>query len=95
MSNPSLAPDVREALVGKLMDARRAISAAIHHRDDKALREARKAVDQAKRALGERGTVWWSDGAPDVNRRFARNTPYAQWFAALTAPPGGLLKGHH
>jgi hypothetical protein len=33
--------------------------------------------------LGERGPVWWTDGAPDFNRRMARNTPYADWFAAL------------
>ena len=39
----------------------------------------RAAVDAAKRALGERGPVWWTDGAPDLNRRLARNTPYAGW----------------
>jgi hypothetical protein len=38
-------------------------------------------VDVAKRALGERGPVWWDDGAPDYNRHMARNTPYAAWFA--------------
>ena len=37
----------------------------------------------AKVALGERGPVWWDDGAPDLNRRMARNTVYADWFAAL------------
>jgi hypothetical protein len=30
--------------------------------------------------------VWWRDGAPDYNRRMARNTPYRGWFEAL--PPG-------
>ena len=44
---------------------------------------ARAAVDAAKVALGERGPVWWDDGAPDQNRRMARNTPYAEWFAKL------------
>ncbi|WP_218018807.1 hypothetical protein [Novosphingobium rosa] len=34
-------------------------------------------------ALGERGPVWWQDGAPDYNRHLAKNTPYADWFAAL------------
>ena len=29
--------------------------------------------------LGERGPVWWTDGAPDFNRKLARNTPYARW----------------
>ena len=44
---------------------------------------ARLAVDQAKQALGERGPVWWKDGAPDWNRHMAANTPYAAWFASL------------
>ena len=38
-------------------------------------------VDAAKRALGERGPVWWTDGAPDYNRRMVIDTPYAAWFA--------------
>jgi HAD superfamily hydrolase (TIGR01509 family) len=29
---------------------------------------AHKAVDEVKRALGERGPAWWDDGAPDLNR---------------------------
>ena len=40
-------------------------------------------VETAKRALGERGPVWWTDGTPDYNRKLARNTPYANWFDAL------------
>lgn len=47
------------------------------------LSEARSRVNAAKVALGERGPVWWSDGAPDYNRRMAANTPYADWFAVL------------
>jgi len=31
------------------------------------------------------GGLWWEDGAPDFNRHFARNTPYADWFATLDA----------
>jgi len=42
-------------------------------------------VDAAKVGLGERGPVWWKDGAPDFNRRMARNTPYAAWYAELEA----------
>ena len=53
--------------------------------DADALAAARAAVDEAKRGLGERGPVWWDDGAPDYNRRMVRTTPYADWFAAL--PP--------
>jgi hypothetical protein len=45
-------------------------------------------VDAAKRALGERGPVWWTDGTPDLNRRLARDTPYAGWFAGLGAEAG-------
>ena len=51
--------------------------------DAAALAAARGAVDAAKVALGERGPVWWGDGAPDYNRRMARGTPYADWAQKL------------
>jgi NAD(P)-dependent dehydrogenase (short-subunit alcohol dehydrogenase family) len=38
------------------------------------------AVDRSKQALGEWGPVWWQDGAPDLNRQMAKNTPYAAWY---------------
>ena len=38
-------------------------------------------VQAAKEALGERGPVWWTDGTPDCNRRMAKNTQYADWWA--------------
>lgn len=82
-ANPHLPPAQREALVRQLMEARRALRG---RRSDEERGAAREQVDQAKRALGERGPVWWTDGAPDFNRRMARNTPYRDWFAAL--PPG-------
>jgi hypothetical protein len=82
-SNPTLAPEVRQDLVEKLMKARRAVGAAVKTNDQEAERNARAAVDEAKRALGERGPVWWSDGAPDVNRRLVKNTVYASWYAGL------------
>ncbi len=82
-TNPALPPAERDALTRDLMAARRAVGTALRSGDDAALREARAAVDRAKVALGERGPVWWGDGAPDLNRRMARNTPYAAWFAAL------------
>ncbi len=76
-TNPDLAPAVRDALVRELMDARRAL-----RRGSEADRAAaRQQVDLAKRALGERGPVWWTDGAPDYNRKLARNTPYRDWFS--------------
>ncbi len=86
-SNPHLPPDEREVLVKRLMDARRAVGLAKKAGDSEAERAARSRVDEAKRALGERGPVWWTDGAPDFNRRMAKNTPYADWYAALEPVP--------
>ncbi len=80
-SDPSLAPDTREQCVSELMSARSAVRAAL--RSGAGLAEARRRVDDAKVALGERGPVWWRDGAPDLNRHMAKNTPYADWFASL------------
>jgi hypothetical protein len=82
-SDPSLPEDRRAALVSELMAARRAVGAGLRQEDDSAVSDARAAVDRAKVALGERGAVWWDDGAPDYNRRMAANTPYADWFASL------------
>jgi len=84
MSDPSLTQDTRIRLVSELMAARRGVKDALRNRDAVALRHARSTVDRTKRALGERGPVWWDDGAPDYNRRMAINTPYAQWFKDLT-----------
>jgi len=61
MSNPDLAPEQRQQLVERLMDARRQMGAA----------------------LGERGPVWWTAGAPDFNRRLVADTPCKDWHAAL------------
>lgn len=77
-ANPALAPEERQRLVEELMSARRAVARAKRAGDDDALHQARDAVDAAKRRLGERGPVWWTDGAPDLNRRLLKNTPYAQ-----------------
>ena len=81
MSDPSLDPARRAALVHDLMSARRAVRDAKD--DPEVLKQARAGVDAAKQGLGERGPVWWTDGAPDLNRRMARTTPYADWFAGL------------
>ena len=80
-SNPALPPAERERLVRELMRARRAVRDALRAEDQAAERAARAAVHAAKVALGERGPVWWDDGAPDLTRRLARNTPYAAWWA--------------
>ena len=81
-ADPAIAPQQREALVRQLMEARRALRSG-HSDIEQAA--ARNSVDEAKRALGERGPVWWDDGAPDYNRRMAKNTPYADWFSSLQA----------
>ncbi|WP_082524419.1 hypothetical protein [Pseudorhodoferax sp. Leaf274] len=80
-SNPGLSADRREALVRQLMDARRALRRDATEQGRVA---ARQQVDEAKRGLGERGPVWWTDGAPDYNRKLVKNTPYAGWFASST-----------
>lgn len=80
-TRPDLSEAERERLVHDLMDARRAVGAGKRAGDDAAVAAARKAVDAAKVALGERGPVWWDDGAPDYNRRKVENTPYAGWWA--------------
>ncbi|WP_182084274.1 hypothetical protein [Aureimonas sp. ME7] len=79
-SDPDLLEPAREAAVRDLMAARRAVRDAEGSEDR---RRARAQVDAAKRALGERGPVWWSDGAPDWTRHAPKNTPYAEWFASL------------
>jgi hypothetical protein len=82
-SDPTLSEDRRSVLVAALMEARRAVARARRGGSDDALIKARANVDTAKRALGERGPVWWTDGAPDLNRHLARTTAYADWFAGL------------
>jgi hypothetical protein len=84
-TNPNLDEAKRQTLVVQLMDARRAVGAALRSGNTEALATARAGVQSAKVALGERGPVWWTDGAPDLNRRMARNTVYAAWFDGLEA----------
>ena len=82
-TNPALAKDERAALVDTLMTARRAVGQARRAGDRAAEDSAHSAVNAAKVALGERGPPWWRDDAPDRNRQMAKNTPYADWYAAL------------
>lgn len=84
-ADPALSGQQRAALTRELMAARRAKGTAMRRGDDAAREAARQRVDAAKRALGERGPVWWTDGTPDLNRRMVRTTPYAAWFAGLEA----------
>ena len=80
-TNPSLSTEHAAALVAELKDARRQLARKDLSADERA--RARARVDESKRELGERGDVWWSDGAPDFNRHMAATTPYADWFSTL------------
>lgn len=82
-ADPGLSPEERARHVAALMDARRRVGAAMRAGAAEDEKAARRAVHAAKVALGERGQPWWTDGAPDFNRHLAKNTPYADWFAAI------------
>lgn len=88
LSNPALDPVERQALVDRLMRARRDVRDALRSGDAGVLKEARQEVQAAKVGLGERGPPWWSDGAEDVNRRMAVNTSYADWYRRLEKGTG-------
>lgn len=82
-TDPSLDDRTRRAAIKRLMQARRAVFAAQKAGDDEALASARANVDAAKHDLGERGPVWWTDGAPDEGGKHPRNSSYAEWWAGL------------
>jgi hypothetical protein len=79
LSNPFLDEATHQGLVAELMAAKRTVRAGP---DALARISARLKVDAVKRALGERGDVWWTDGAPDYHRCLIANTPYAEWYSA-------------
>ncbi|MEE3118286.1 hypothetical protein [Marinobacter sp.] len=87
-ANPELSGAAYRERVHRLMSARRDVHKAQKAGSNKQEREARTRVDAAKRALGERGPVWWSDGAPDYTQHKIENTPYADWYASLDEPEG-------
>jgi len=84
VANPNLPPEERKTLVQALMTARREVKAAKEADDAKRLAKARNSVNAAKIALGERGPVWWDDGARDFNRHLVKNTPYRDWYEQLS-----------
>ena len=65
------------------MSARRSLKGGEKNLEVRAA--ARAAVEAAKVALGERGPAWWTDGAPDYNRKLVKNTRYAAWFGSVEA----------
>ena len=88
MSPDSPDSEMRTQAVRDLMKARREKGVAMRAGDPAAREEARAAVDDAKRRLGERGPVWWTDGAKDWNRHMVRNTPYAEWYEDVVKDHG-------
>lgn len=64
------------------MAARRKVKEVQNNPD--ALKRARREVNAAKEALGERGPVWWTDGAPDETMKDPANSSYAKWWAGLS-----------
>ncbi|BDI59463.1 hypothetical protein [Qipengyuania nanhaisediminis] len=84
-TNPHIPEAERQRHVKALMDARRDVGSALRDKDAEAEKAARARVHAAKLALGERGAVWWDDGAPDENRKMVRNSSYADWWATHPA----------
>ena len=87
-TNPGLDVGVRSDLVKALMQARREVGIALRTQDSVRLAKARSAVDAAKVSLGERGSVWWTDGAKDFNRHLVKNSPYASWYQKIRSAAG-------
>lgn len=81
-TDPCLTEEQKRVHIKALMKARRAVRSAQQQGDDDALRQARQSVQEAKEALGERGPVWWEDGAPDEGGLAPHNSSYAQWWAS-------------
>ncbi|NJP67945.1 hypothetical protein [Streptomyces spiramenti] len=66
-TDPALPEEVGQRLRRHLMSARREVGAALRAADGAAERHARRRVQLAKTALGERGTPWWEQS--DSERR--------------------------
>jgi hypothetical protein len=81
-ANPTLPAERKVRFMRELLNARRALKAAKLAGEEAAITAARQMVAMAQVGLGERGKVWWSDGAPDLNRWLVKNSPYATWYAA-------------
>ncbi len=92
-TNPLLPAAEKQHWISALMAARRLKGVALRTGNAHAREQARQQVETAKVALGERGAVWWTDGAPDLNRHLVKNTPYAAWFSALGLGVGSTDHG--
>jgi hypothetical protein len=81
-ANPTLSAERKVRGMRELLNGRRALKTAKMTGDEAAITAARQMVALAQVGLGERGKVWWKDGAPDLNRTLVKNSPYATWYAA-------------
>jgi hypothetical protein len=71
-TDPHIPERLRAELVAELMDARRSVAAGTRAKDDQAVTTARRRVQDAKVALGERGAPWWEPASPnDATARLA------------------------
>ena len=84
-TRPDLSAERAAALRKDLGKARSDVRRAKLAGDDDLMKDAQRRVQAAKVGLGERGPVWWDDGAKDHNRFKAKNTPYAAWWAERSA----------
>ncbi len=84
MTNPALSEETQAMLRRDLMAGWRAKRKAQLADDLFSIRIAKIDIDCTKQMLGERGPVWWDDGAPDYNRYLAKNTPYKSWEQSLS-----------
>lgn len=65
-SDPGIPENFRKELVNELMAARRAVKDA---KNQLAIRQSRRRVNDAKVALGERGHAWWLPPKPATTNR--------------------------
>jgi len=83
-TDPNLDPRFRSELVAELMQARRDVGAA---RSEAAVKAARRRVQRAKVALGERGEPWWESTPSGRRARYAAVTTALADHRA----PGGTI----
>lgn len=83
-TNPSLDAEKKAYFTSVLMLARRQLRG---NKASELRKTAREAIHAAKVALGERGPVWWTDQAPDLNRHMVHLSKYAEWYATTTQQP--------
>ena len=85
VTDPSIPPGLRSQLVGELMAARRDVGAAVRSGDAGAEHQARRRVQNAKLALGERGEPWWEEPTVEGRRRRIAATMLSLLRARLPA----------